>query len=627
LTRRTAILAAYAKELASEKGFLVDAAVMKLLKDYWGYDSLRPLQAETMGSVMSGRDSLTVMPTGGGKSLCFQLPALMSEGMAIVISPTISLMKDQVDGLRTMGIAAAFWNSSLSAEETREVNARVREGSVKLLYITPERLVMSGMIQLFKELKPAFFVIDEAHCISEWGHSFRADYFRLSMIKQEFPASGVHAFTASATSEVQKDIVLRLGLSKPALHIGHVDRPNLTYRMRPRTNLLPQLEQILSRHPEEPGIIYCAKRKDVDRVSEHLNEKGFKNLPYHAGLTDSQRSENQNRFASEEIDLMVATLAFGMGIDRSNIRFVIHAAMPRNMEQYYQETGRAGRDGLPSSCYLLFGAEDYRTGMFFIGQESNRDVLVKKLNRMYGICLGPQCRHRVLTEYFDQVYERENCGSCDYCLGELEFAEDAATLARKILSAVARCSKSGLGFGGGHIADVLRGQVTDKVTKFKHDELSVFGLLPEESAASLRYMIEQLAGQGFLVRDGEYGTLGLTDKGRMLLKEESAVILAKPVSLKKEKVTKQKKALYDQTLSDEEQILFDRLRAKRSQIARQKNKPAYIIFSDKTLLDMAVKKPVTMGELLDVFGVGAEKQNAYGPEFVAVIAKFIAGTE
>lgn len=579
-----------------------------------------------MKSVLTGRDSLTVMPTGGGKSLCFQLPVLMRPGMAVVISPTISLMKDQVDGLVTMGIPAAFWNSTLSAEEVREVSARMRAGEIKLLYITPERLVMSGMLAALKEVKPSFFVIDEAHCISEWGHSFREDYFRLSVIKQEFPGTGVHAFTASATREVQKDIVERLGFSNPALHIGHVDRPNLTYRMRPRTSLFPQLEAILSKHGGEPGIIYCAKRKDVDRVSEHLNEKGFKNLPYHAGLSDAVRTENQARFASEEIDLMVATLAFGMGIDRSNIRFVIHAAMPRNMEQYYQETGRAGRDGLPAACYLLFGAEDYRTGMFFIEQEGGREVLVKKLNRMYGICMGPQCRHRVLSEYFDQTYAKENCGACDYCLGELELSEDPVTMARKILSAVARCAKSGPGFGGGHIADVLRGQTTEKVTRYAHDKLSVFGLLPEESAASLRYMIEQLAGQGFLVREGEYGTLALTEKGRGLLKEASPVILAKPVSVKKEKASKQKKALFDQTLTDDEQILFDRLRAKRSQIARQKNKPAYIIFSDKTLLDMAVKKPVTMGELLDVFGVGTEKQNAYGGEFIAVIAKFIAGT-
>lgn len=598
--------------------------LMKCLKQHWGFDSLRPLQKETIDSVLAGRDSLTVMPTGGGKSLCFQLPAMLMEGMAVVISPTISLMKDQVDALEDMGIPAAFWNSSLSASEVRAVTVRARENRIKLLYITPERLCLEGMTEFLRPLKVAFFVIDEAHCISEWGHSFRADYRRLAIIKTGFPAAGVHAFTASATPEVQRDIVKQLGLANPALHTTGVDRPNLTYRMRPRTNLLPQLEDILGMHPKEPGIIYCAKRADVDKISAHLNQRGWKNLPYHAGLPDDERSANQTRFASEEVDLMVATLAFGMGIDRSNIRFIIHAAMPKNLEQYYQETGRAGRDGLPAACYLLFGAADYRNGMFFIEQEGTREIMKRKLDRMYGACLQPQCRHRVISEYFGHPYGAEKCRACDYCLGELELVEEPVVLGQKILSAVARCSKSGPAFGAGHIADVLRGKRTDKVVKFRHDELSVFNLLPDESMVYLRHMMEQLEGQGFLVRDPEYSTLGLTEKGRLLLKGEASVTLAKPVAVTAgKKARKEKKPPEGFEFPAGDRKLFEMLREQRSVLAQEKGKPAYIIFSDRTLWDMAAKKPRNAEEFLEVFGVGEDKQRAYGETFMSVIRDYL----
>jgi len=606
----------------------IDENIKTCLKKYWGFDSLRPLQGETIESVLGGQDSLTVMPTGGGKSLCFQLPALLMEGMAVVLSPTISLMKDQVDALQGMGIPAAFWNSSLTAIDVRNVTMKVRAGEVKLLYITPERLCLDEMTQFLKTIKVASFVIDEAHCISEWGHSFRADYRRLAIIKTLFPKVGVHAFTASATPDVQRDIVRQLGLVAPGLHTGGVDRPNLTYRIRPRTTLLPQLEGILSMHKKEPGIIYCAKRADVDKISAHLNERGWKNLPYHAGLSDEQRTVNQTRFATEEVDIMVATLAFGMGIDRSNIRFIVHAAMPKNMEQYYQETGRAGRDGLPASCYLLFGAADYRTGLFFIDQEGARDILKHKLDRMYGICLQPQCRHLVLSEYFGHTYENASCRACDYCLGELELVEEPLILGQKILSAVARCAKAGMGFGGGHIADVLIGKRTDKVIKFRHDELSVFNLLPDESAVFLRYMIEQLEGQGFLVRETEYGTLSVTERGRLLLKGGCTVTLAKPLTLTaSKKVRREKQAPEGMGLLQEDKKLFEILRERRSELAREMNKPAYIIFSDKTLWDMAAKKPVSREEFLRVFGVGVEKQQAYADTFTTVIRDYLEQAE
>jgi ATP-dependent DNA helicase RecQ len=601
--------------------------IHQLLKQYWGYDSLRPLQAETLSSILNHRDSLTVLPTGAGKSLCFQLPALMMEGMAVVVSPTISLMKDQVDGLKDMGILAAFWNSSLLVSEVQKVKEEIKAQKVKLLYVTPERLALQDMKSFLKDVEVSFFVIDEAHCISEWGHSFRVDYRRLAVLKEAFPAKGIHAFTASATPEVQRDIVRELKLAQAELHFGNIDRENLTYRMMPRGNMLKQIESILNERKGQPGIIYCSKRKDVDKISEYFNQRGYKNLPYHAGLSDKERTENQNRFATEEVDLMVATIAFGMGIDRSNLRFVIHANMPKNIEQYYQETGRAGRDGLPSYCYLFFGAQDYRTAMFFIAQDGNQDVLKQKLDKMYGACIRPECRHQVIVKYFGQKYDKANCGACDYCLGEVPLEEEALILSQKILSAVIRCSKSGINFGGGHIADVLRGTETDKVTKFSHQELSVFGLLPEDSSPKLRYLMDQLVGQGFLNRDVEYSTLSLSERGRKLLKGEEEIQLAKPIMIEKSKgAGRSKKVSFsdDMEFSSEDERLFHILREERSRIAQSKNVPAYIIFSDKTLLDMALKKPLSKEEFLSVFGVGEEKQKKYAEIFIKKIKETLA---
>lgn len=597
--------------------------ILPLLKRHWGYDSLRPFQGETLTSILEGKDSLTVLPTGGGKSLCFQLPALIKDGMSVVVSPTISLMKDQVDGLRDMGIAASFWNSTLAGSAIGKLQKEILAGEVKLLYVTPERLALTEMREFLKEVGVNFFVIDEAHCISEWGHSFRADYRRLSNLKKEFPEVSVHAFTASATAEVQRDIAAQLGLQNPARHLGNVDRTNLTYRISPRTNMLKQIEAILEERKCEPGIIYCSKRKDVDKVSEYLNAHGYKNLPYHAGLTDQVRTNNQKRFATEEVDLMVATLAFGMGIDRSNLRFVIHASMPKNIEQYYQETGRAGRDGLSSFCYLFFGAQDYRTSMFFIEQDGNQEVLKQKLDQMYGVCVRPQCRHKVIASYFDQPYEKDNCGACDYCLGEVPLMEEPLILAQKIISAVVRCSAGGARFGAGHIADVLRGAETEKVKKFNHQDLSVFGLLPNETIPTLRYMIEQLVGQGLLLREGEFSTLALAEKGRLVLKGEANIQLAKPVALPKKKDRIKKSAASRMEFTNDDEKLFHILREERSQLAQKKNVPAYIIFSDKTLIDMARKKPKTPEEFLSVFGVGEEKQKKYAESFIAKIKESV----
>ncbi|HRZ87579.1 MAG TPA: DNA helicase RecQ [bacterium] len=596
----------------------------EVLKHRWGYDQFRPLQKEVIASVMAGRDSLTMLPTGGGKSLCFQLPALLQEGMAVVISPLISLMKDQVDSLVDMGVAAACLNSSLAAAERRSVVERIRSKELKLLYISPERLQVEHTQELLRSVPISFFVIDEAHCISHWGHDFREEYRCLHVIKERFRSANVHAFTATATAAVQRDIVEQLRLANPALHIGPVDRPNLTYRVRPRDQVLAQVREALDAHANEPGIIYCLRRDDVDRMSEKLNKLGYKNLPYHAGLSDGDRRRHQEAFAREEVDIIVATVAFGMGIDRSNIRFVVHAAMPKSIEHYHQETGRAGRDGLPSFCYLFYGGGDFMTLSSFMRGSSDDAVMMRKLQAMYDFCSNPRCRHRVLANYFDQPYERNSCDSCDYCLGELELADDPLIIAQKVLSCVAR-ARQGVGreFGAAHIASVLIGKATEQVARWQHQELSTFGLMADQTVGYVRYMIEQLIGQGYLVRDGEFSTLGITASGWRVLRGETVPVLVKPlVAEKKKEIAKKKKARRQKDWEGADMRLFELLREKRAELAQEKGVPAYIVFGDRSLKDMASKKPVDRDAFAQVFGVGDAKLEAYADIFIDVIKRY-----
>jgi ATP-dependent DNA helicase RecQ len=404
-------------------------------------------------------------------------------------------MKDQVDDLRSKGVEARCLNSGMTELQQREVCGDISSGCVKMLYIAPERLQNSGTVELLRSLRLSFFVIDEAHCISHWGHDFRADYRGLGRIKDIFNGIKVHAFTATATTKVQRDIMEQLRLDTPDIHIGHVDRENLTFRVYQRANMMPQIVEILQKHKNEPGIIYCLRRKDVDSVSEKLNAAGYRNRPYHAGLPDKERHYNQDMFAREEVDIIVATVAFGMGIDRSNIRFIIHAAMPKSIEHYQQETGRAGRDGLPSSCYMLYGGADYRTWSYFIEQSSRKDVAMEKINAIYNFCSRPQCRHRVLVEYFGQKYEKENCGACDYCLKEVDMVEGSAGICREIMSCVddVRAGRS-YGFGGAHIANVLKGAMNEKIEGLGQQHLASFGAMSGTPASHIRYMIEAVQG-------------------------------------------------------------------------------------------------------------------------------------
>ncbi|MDI6758236.1 MAG: DNA helicase RecQ [Candidatus Omnitrophota bacterium] len=595
------------------------------LKRHWGYEQFRPWQEDTILAVLDGQDTLTILPTGGGKSLCFQLPALLKEGLAIVISPLISLMKDQVDSLRDMGIEAEYLNSSLTAEKQKEIISRIRQGKVKLLYISPERLHTEYTVNLLKSIPVSFFVIDEAHCISHWGHDFREDYRNLKIIKEDFAPVNIHAFTATATKEVQADILKQLRLDKPQINIASVDRPNLFYRICPRTNIISQIREVLNRHKQEAGIIYCLKRDDVDNISAQLNRLGIKNLPYHAGLLDEERHINQESFIHEETNLIVATVAFGMGIDRTDIRFIIHAAMPKSIEHYHQETGRAGRDGLSAHCYMFYGGGDFRIWSFFLGQSANKDVMMDKLQVMYNFCSRPQCRHKEIVNYFNQDYAKHSCASCDYCLQEVEMVEDPLKIGQDVLRCVENLALVNRGgFGAGYIANILKGNITDQISRWRHELFPGFGKMSPEPLTYIRYMIEQLLAQGFLRRQGEYSTLSLTDSGRRLLAGEMDVMLAKPLIAKKKKEArlKQKEKRYEDWAGVDEG-LFELLRKKRAELAQERGVPAYIIFGDKSLKDMSSLKPKTREAFAAVFGVGEHKLETYAEAFISIIKQYV----
>ena len=444
-----------------------------IVQKHWGYASFRPLQEDAMRAVLDGRDSLLVLPTGGGKSLCYQAPAVLRGGTTVVISPLIALMKDQVDGLQDRGIPAVPLNSSLSPEERFSFEQDVRDGAVRLLYASPERLMTPDFQNLCRQVGVKSFAIDEAHCISHWGHDFRPEYRMMSRIKELFPGVSVHGYTATATEQVRADICKQLALTKPLVLVGNFDRPNLTYRVLRATDPRKQVREVLDRHTGEAGIIYCLSRKDVDELNVSLQQLGYKSLPYHAGKQPEERRRVQEAFIAEECDLIIATIAFGMGIDRSNIRFVIHTSMPKSIEHYQQETGRAGRDGLEAECVLLHSGKDFLTWKFILEKSAQeKDVApdflpnaLKHLQDIDNYARGAVCRHRALVGYFGQSYEEPSCGACDLCLGDVEVVADAAVVAQKILSCVARVKER---FGHGHVISILRGEDTEKVRQYKH---------------------------------------------------------------------------------------------------------------------------------------------------------------
>jgi ATP-dependent DNA helicase RecQ len=614
-----------------------DLALRDALHRIWGFSDFRPLQHEAMQAVLAGRDSVVVMPTGGGKSLCFQAPALVHSpreaaedspdgrssrrGFALVVSPLISLMKDQVDGLRVDGVDASYLNSTLDAGEREAVMQSLRDDRCRLLYVSPERLVgegSQGFRRFLQQCGPRFVAIDEAHCISQWGHDFRPEYRQLGRLREDFPGVSLHAFTATATERVRRDIVNELRLESPLILVGSFDRPNLIYRVLRRGNLHQQLLHVLGRHDGEAGIVYCSSRREVESLAEWLRGEGYQAVPYHAGLPDRTRARHQDDFLSERADIVVATVAFGMGIDRSNVRFVVHAGAPRSPEHYQQESGRAGRDGLPAECVLIYSGADFLRWRQML--ESNgelTDSARSLLRDMERYASGMRCRHRALVEYFGEEWRRPECGACDWCLKELDAVHDSTTVARKVLSCVARVKQT---WGIGHVADVLVGKATEKVVAARHSDLSTFGLLKDEPPSVVRGYLEQLVADGMLEREGDpYPIVRLTASGAALLKGEGECLLFRELQPPKSRTKGRTRTDVGAGANPD---LFDVLRAVRLKLARERGVPPYVIFHDTTLRDMADRRPATLDDLHDIYGVGVRKAADFGDAFLDAIRTF-----
>lgn len=587
-----------------------------VLKQHWGYDDFLPLQREAMSCVMGARDSVVILPTGGGKSLCFQAPAMAMAGMAVVVSPLISLMKDQVDALRLNGIAAAKIDSGMSVPERQAVHQSIKNRTLKLLYVSPERLAQSRFIEYLQEAGVSFFAIDEAHCISQWGHDFRPEYRELRSLRVSFPEKAIHAYTATATPHVRDDIVNELCLRNPSVLTGSYDRPNLVYRVERRSDGFAQIRSIIEAHPGESGIIYCIRRADVDTLCNRLRAGGFKALPYHAGMDDNARKRNQEAFTKDETDIVVATVAFGMGIDKSNVRYVIHAAMPKSIEHYHQETGRAGRDGLPAECRLLYSYADFRLWKSIIekSEDQGAEIAAAKLQDILRYCGQAVCRHRALVTYFGQVYPDEPCGACDTCSGDGEVMENAAVIARAILGCVAELGSMA---GPTYTTLVLTGSREERVLAKGHHELASYGALASEGAQAVRDWIEQLARQGYLEKTGEYNVLVLTRKGVVAQQRGETPQLAQPCTKRPQK-SRPSKVLPSET----DQGLFEVLRKVRRMKAEELNVPPFVVFGDASLRDMAQRKPADRAGLLSVYGVGQRKCEAFGDEFIAAIRDY-----
>ena len=584
------------------------------------------MQERAIQCVLEGRDSLVVLPTGGGKSLCYQAPAAHLNRLAVVVSPLIALMKDQVDGLRQAGVSAAVLNSSQTPAERAAVMRAVAGGGVQLLYVAPERLVMDGFLDRLQRVAPAFFAVDEAHCISQWGHDFRPEYRQLRGLRDVFPGTAVHAYTATATPQVRADIVAELRLKDANVLVGSFDRPNLIYRVRPRTDRVAQVVAAINRHRDQAGIVYCIRRSEVDDLTAALTRRGLRALRYHAGLSDDERRANQEAFVNEKVDIVVATVAFGMGIDRSNVRYVIHTGMPKSLEHYQQEAGRAGRDGLEAECLLLVSGGDYGLWKSVMAPNGGAPApgALRKLGEMYAFCQDAVCRHRALVTYFGQPYERESCGACDVCLGETVQGGDTAGVAARIVEAVVELRGR---FGATHVADVLAGASTGRVGQLGHDRLVAYGTLRGERKAQVRAWIDQLLAHGLLARtDDEYPTVTVTERGRAVLRgDEAAPALssARPLrataadSTAPVEGTQSPAAVADATSYD--RVLFEALRSLRRRIADERGVPPYLIFSDASLRDMARLRPRTSAAFLEVKGVGEWKAAEFGERFLTAI--------
>ena len=592
--------------------------MLELLKRYFGFDEFRPLQADIMDAVMDGRDTLVVMPTGGGKSLCYQLPALARPGVTLVVSPLIALMKDQVDALKANGVPAECLNSGMSGEEQSRVQMKTRRGELKLLYVAPERIVRPGFQRFLESIELSLIAVDEAHCISQWGHEFRPDYRNLRPLRRLAPETPVIALTATATQRVRDDIIAQLEMKSPSVYTGSINRPNLRYAVFPNTGKYDTLVDHLRRRDGSSAIVYRGSQKGCDELAADLAEEGFKSLPYHAGLGSEIRQRNQERFVRDDVDVIVATVAFGMGIDKPDIRLVAHYDMPGSVERYYQESGRAGRDGLPSDCIVFYGAQDREREMFFIERMENdleRESAQAKLDAMVSYCQTGACRRAALLRYFGEEPSEESCDSCDVCEAE---TFDATIISQKILSAVIR---TGERFGAAHVSQVLTGRRVKSVTERGHESLSVFGIVDDYTAKSLREIMATLVGRGLLARsDSQYPTLSVTPQGRRFLKQRDTILL--PSLFARSSFPRRRESMRSQVELEYDNDLFQKLRELRTRLASERGVPPYVVFGDVSLREMAHYYPQSEASLLKINGVGRVKLSDFGDEFLETIRDY-----
>ncbi len=591
--------------------------MLDLLKTHFGYDSFLPHQEEIITSVMAGNDTFVLAPTGGGKSLCYQLPALALEGLTLVVSPLIALMKDQVDGLIANGIRAGFINGSLTPPQIARVEELTRNGRFKILYVAPERAVLPDFRGFLRQLNVGLLAIDEAHCVSHWGHDFRPAYRELKALREVCPGVPAIALTATATKPVRDDILTQLGLRQPKSFISSFNRPNLTYSVEPKKNSLGSLLALLERHRGESAIIYCLSRKSTEEMAGALSERGFKAEAYHAGLGPETRRAVQDRFIRDENTIVVATIAFGMGIDKPDVRVVVHYDLPKNLEGYYQETGRAGRDGAPGECVLFYSHADKAKQEYFLGQMEDageRERARQRLEQMVSFCRLRTCRRKFVLKYLGEEWPEEDCGGCDVCLTPQE-TYDATAIAQKMLSAVIL---TGERFGSAYVIRVLQGSKDKRLQEYGHDKLSVFGIARDYSRNALHQMVDALITEGLLAgAGGQYPTLGVTPRGREFLKNQETLTLTAPVHLQEQELGSQPSG--NRTYDAE---LYDKLSALRKEIADERGIPAFMIFANKSLEDMARKLPMSIAEFAAISGVGRAKLEDLGGRFLELISGY-----
>ena len=591
---------------------------LEALTRVWGYPAFRGQQEQVIDELVAGRDAVVLMPTGGGKSLCYQVPALVRPGTGVVISPLIALMQDQVQALEQLGVRAAFLNSTQSPGERREVERRLLDGDLDLLYLAPERLPVAA--ELLDRARLALFAIDEAHCVSQWGHDFRPDYLQLSEIGRRWPDVPRVALTATATVETRDEIVTRLGLQQARVFVSSFDRPNIQYRIAPKKNPKAQLLQLIrDEHPGDAGIVYCLSRNSVEATADWLRGQGVDALEYHAGLDGRVRAEHQERFLRQDGVVMVATIAFGMGIDKPDVRFVAHLDLPKSVEGYYQETGRAGRDGEPSTAWLAYGLQDVVQQRRMIadgdGDAQRKRAQTLHLDAMLALCETVECRRRQLLAYFGEP--SEPCGNCDTCLNPPQ-AYDGTVPAQKLLSTVVRLQRErNQAFGAGHLVDILTGADNERIRRMRHDRLSTYGMGTDLSGTQWRGVVRQLLAQGLLQVRGEYGVLALTDASAGVLRGERQVLLRTETTAQ---AARPKRSASTTDLDDDAQALFQHLRAWRAATAKEQSVPAYVVFPDRTLAAIAERRPASLQALSTISGVGEAKLERYGEAVLAVVA-------